>query len=62
LHKYDEAIKDADDCLRLDPSFIKGYHRRGTAYLLAGKYVEAIKDFEKILETNDLQDVKELLD
>lgn len=41
--KYEEAAKDAEKCIELNPSFIKGYHRHGLALKGLKKYEEALK-------------------
>ena len=33
LKKYAQVIEDSDNALKLDPSYLKAYHRRGKAYL-----------------------------
>jgi tetratricopeptide (TPR) repeat protein len=33
LHNHEQAVQDAKECIRLDPSFIKGYYRLSTAYM-----------------------------
>lgn len=33
LHEWESAIKDAKECIRLNPDFIKGYYRLATAQL-----------------------------
>ena len=50
LKRYASCICDAEDCLKLDPKFLKAYHRRGKAYLARKEYEKAIKDFQTILE------------
>jgi len=47
LENYGSAVQDADDSIRLDPAFIKGYYRRGTAHLALQKMKEALTDFKK---------------
>lgn len=39
--KLDEAKADADLCIKIEPSFVKGYHRLANALFLAGKLDEA---------------------
>lgn len=70
LKRYASCICDADDCLRLDPKFLKAFHRRGKAYLARKEYEKAIKDFQTILESepenrdinNDLMTAREALE
>lgn len=30
---YEKAVLDANNALRIDPTYLKAYHRRGSAYL-----------------------------
>ena len=70
LKKYAQVIEDSDNALKLDPSYLKAYHRRGKAYLATRKYELAIKDFQKILEkepenkdiNKDLMDAREAIE
>lgn len=39
-----EGLKDAEKCIELDPTFAKGYTRKGAAQFL-------MKDYDKALET-----------
>ncbi|HEC56454.1 MAG TPA: tetratricopeptide repeat protein [Candidatus Syntrophoarchaeum butanivorans] len=50
--KYDEAIKDFDKAIELNPDDAEAYHNRGIAYTKLGEYDEAIKDFDKAIELN----------
>ena len=45
LKRYAQTIEDSNSCLRLDPQYLKAFHRRGKAYLATKKYELAIKDF-----------------
>jgi len=38
LQEWDDAIKDAKECIRLNPEFIKGYYRLATAQLESKLY------------------------
>mmetsp|Transcript_19134 Transcript_19134/g.40255 ORF Transcript_19134/g.40255 Transcript_19134/m.40255 type:complete len:163 (+) Transcript_19134:196-684(+) len=38
LQEWESAIKDAKECIRLDPEFIKGYYRLATAQLESKDY------------------------
>ncbi|MEL5721342.1 MAG: tetratricopeptide repeat protein [Treponemataceae bacterium] len=57
LQKYETAMKDFDNALKLEPMNPNIYKLRGIAYLKWGKYQEAISDFDKSikLNPNDLQ-------
>jgi len=37
LEEYDKAMEDADECVRLQPSWAKGYLRRGSVYFRMGQ-------------------------
>ena len=50
LKKFSQCIEDSDACLKLDPKFIKAFHRRGKAYQACNKWELAIKDYQTILE------------
>jgi DnaJ family protein C protein 7 len=47
LKKYKEALKDALKCTELDPKFVKGYFRAGTAMTCLGQLYEAKLQYEK---------------
>jgi serine/threonine-protein phosphatase 5 len=42
-------VKDADAAIALDPTYVKGYYRRGTALLASGSPAAALPDFEEAL-------------
>jgi len=42
-------VKDADCAIAIDPSYVKGYYRRGTALLASGNASGALPDFEEAL-------------
>ena len=44
------AIADASSSIKLEPSYIKAYYRRGSANAGLAKWKEARKDFKKVLE------------
>lgn len=48
--KYEEALKDADQTIALNPTWPKGYSRKGSALSYMQKYVEAFEVFQKGLE------------
>ncbi|XP_069750133.1 stress-induced-phosphoprotein 1 [Narcine bancroftii] len=43
LLEFQLALKDCEDCIRLDSTFLKGYTRKGAA-------LEALKDFSKAMD------------
>ena len=46
LEQYDRALGDADECIRLQPEWAKGYSRRGAALFRMDKLVDARDAFE----------------
>jgi serine/threonine-protein phosphatase 5 len=46
------AIADATRSVLLRPDFVKGYYRRGCAYIALMKFKEALKDFQKVIKLN----------
>ena len=55
LQQYDEAIKDYDKAISLDPNYAHAYFGRGVAKHKLQQYDEAIKDYDKAisLDPND---------
>ena len=55
LEAYGLAIADAEQAMKIDPSYIKSYYRRGSANLAIGKYKLALRDFKAVckLRPND---------
>ncbi len=47
---YGSAIVDATEAINLEPSYIKGYYRRGTANLALGKLKQAKGDFREAVK------------
>ena len=43
---YEEVITDATKAIKIDPEYVKAYHRRGKAHLEMGEYKKALKDFK----------------
>ena len=41
MENYGLAIIDADEIIKEDKTFVKAYYRKGSAYLLLGKFDEA---------------------
>ncbi|CAM6092853.1 unnamed protein product [Calypogeia fissa] len=48
LEEYGSAILDATHSIELNAKYIKGYYRRGAAYLAMGKLKEALRDFRQV--------------
>lgn len=46
IGQYDQAIVDADECIKLNPNFVKGYARKGLALLNQGKLNEAKEAYQ----------------
>jgi tetratricopeptide (TPR) repeat protein len=59
LSKFDEARKDAEECIRLSPAFVKGYHRLGSAWMGLKQFEGAVKACEAGLKV--AADNKDLL-
>lgn len=45
LNKFEEALKDAEKTIELNPKFVKGYSRKGAAYLCMKRYSEAYESY-----------------
>lgn len=57
LNKFDEALDDANECIKLNPNFIKGYSRKGAAQEGMGFLDQALETYDaglKIDPTSDL--------
>ena len=63
LKQFQSAEEDCTRAVELDPSYVKGWIRRGITRHRRGKYKEAIKDFEKAvsLDTSNM-DLQKLLE
>jgi tetratricopeptide (TPR) repeat protein len=48
--KYDEALKDYNKAMQIEPRFSKAYNNRGALMRLLKKYDQAISDFSKAIE------------
>ncbi len=47
--EYDQAIKDYDEAIYLDPGYVPTYLNRGNAYQGKGAYDQAIEDYDKAI-------------
>ncbi len=50
LERYEEAIRDYDKAIELQPDYAAAYHNRGLAKNSLQRYEEAIKDYDKVIE------------
>ena len=55
MENHGLAIADATVAIELDKTFVKAYHRRGSAYMALAQFKSALKDFKaaKQLKPND---------
>ena len=49
LGKYDRAIKDYNEAIRIEPDYAEAYYNRGNAYSKNGEAARAIQDYNKAL-------------
>ena len=50
--KYEEAIKDFNEAIRLNPNYAEAYNDRGVAKYDLGKYSESIEDYNRAIQLN----------
>ena len=50
LGKYQVALADADEAIRLEPNWTKGYYRKGMAHLKQKQYREAVAAYQSLLQ------------
>ncbi|KAH8937066.1 hypothetical protein BDL97_16G006400 [Sphagnum fallax] len=48
MEEYGSAVEDATKAITVSPTYVKGYYRRGAAYLAMGKFKDALKDFRQV--------------
>jgi tetratricopeptide (TPR) repeat protein len=48
--KYDEAIADFTEAIKLDPKYAYAYNNRAACYIKQQKYKEAIADCDKAIQ------------
>ncbi|XP_075884197.1 dnaJ homolog subfamily C member 7-like [Nelusetta ayraudi] len=61
LSKLDQAIDDCTSAIKLDDTYIKAYLRRAQCYMDTEQYEEAVRDYEKVYQTEKTSDHKQLL-
>ncbi|KAL3226912.1 hypothetical protein MRX96_024425 [Rhipicephalus microplus] len=50
LAEFQLALKDCEECIRLDPEFLKGHVRKGMALMAMKEHSKALNAFQKALE------------
>ena len=50
LMRFNEALDDCERCLKIDPSFVKAYARKGNIHELRKEFHKAIEAYEKGLK------------
>ncbi|GAB6026107.1 Stress-induced-phosphoprotein 1 [Chamberlinius hualienensis] len=53
LAEFQLGLKDCDECIRLDPNFIKGYIRKGAVLLGLKEPSRAMQAYQKALDLDD---------
>lgn len=48
MENYGLSLKDAEESIKLNKDYTKGYYRAGSAYLVMGKSKEAYDAFLKV--------------
>uniref|UniRef100_A0A672G6M5 DnaJ homolog subfamily C member 7 n=1 Tax=Salarias fasciatus TaxID=181472 RepID=A0A672G6M5_SALFA len=61
LKKLDQAIEDCSKAIKLDETYIKAYLRRAQCYMDTEQYEEAVRDYEKVYQTEKTKEHKHLL-
>jgi Flp pilus assembly protein TadD len=49
-NKFEQAIQNYNQAIKLDPKMVKAYNNRGVAYMNGKQYDLAIADFTKVIE------------
>ncbi|KAM6042586.1 dnaJ homolog subfamily C member 7 [Theristicus caerulescens] len=61
LRKLEEAIDDCTNAVKLDDTYIKAYLRRAQCYMDTEQYEDAVRDYEKVYQTEKTKEHKQLL-
>ncbi|XP_028674549.1 dnaJ homolog subfamily C member 7 [Erpetoichthys calabaricus] len=61
LKKLDQAIEDCSSAIKLDDTYIKAYLRRAQCYMDTEQYEEAVRDYEKVYQTEKTKEHKHFL-
>lgn len=54
IENYEEALKDYDRVIELDPLFSRAYNNKGKVYFALGNHQQALKDIRKAVEIDPL--------
>ena len=62
LLQLDKALEDANQGIAIDPSYPKGYSKRGEVHMAKGQYQLAIEDYERAnqIDTNNTRLTKRI--
>ncbi|XP_023664980.1 dnaJ homolog subfamily C member 7-like [Paramormyrops kingsleyae] len=61
LKKIEQAMEDCTRAIKLDETYIKAYLRRAQCYMDTEMYEEAVRDYEKVYQTEKTKEHKQLL-
>ncbi|XP_030112110.2 dnaJ homolog subfamily C member 7 [Taeniopygia guttata] len=61
LRKLEEAIDDCTNAVKLDDTYVKAYLRRAQCYMDTEQYEDAVRDYEKVYQTEKTKEHKQLL-
>jgi len=62
MNKFEEALADSEQCIVLQPNWVKGFYRKGAALVSLGRYEDAVRAFKRGLECEpNNEDLKERL-
>uniref|UniRef100_A0A8C2ZTE6 DnaJ homolog subfamily C member 7 n=1 Tax=Cyclopterus lumpus TaxID=8103 RepID=A0A8C2ZTE6_CYCLU len=61
LKKLEQAVEDCTRAIKLDETYIKAYLRRAQCYMDMEQYEEAVRDYEKVYQTEKTKEHKHLL-
>jgi len=52
INKFDDALKDAESCIKAKPDWVKGHYRKGLALMSLNRYGDAVRAFDRGLEVD----------
>lgn len=61
LKKLEDAIEDCTNAVKLDDTYVKAYLRRAQCYMDTEQFEEAVRDYEKVYQTEKTKEHKQLL-